>query len=150
MSKSKPTAPKSIGRQLNFAAGVGSSVATHLLAPHDLSLAQWAVLNSLWQNGPLSLKELAELTGNAPPATSRIVDRMIASGLVARTQDKTDRRGVTIALTNKSEAMRPLAAIFEEVNKALLHTLSEAEQEALFGLLKKVESAGRRWLADRA
>lgn len=140
------TVPRSIGRQLNFAAGAGSAVATRLLEPHGLSLAQWAVLSVLWRNGDMNIKDLAQLTGNAPPATSRIVDRMIAAGLLKRTQDAQDRRAVTIALSDQGEGMRSLMTIFETVNEVMLGNLSKAEEQTLFDLLARVEANGRTWL----
>lgn len=140
------TVPRSIGRQLNFAAGAGSAVATRLLEPHGLSLAQWAVLSVLWRNGDMNIKDLAQLTGNAPPATSRIVDRMIAAGLLKRTQDAQDRRAVTIALSDQGEGMRSLMTIFETVNEVMLGSLSKAEEQTLFDLLARVEANGRTWL----
>lgn len=138
--------PRSVGRQLNFAAGAGSAVATRLLDPHGLSLAQWAVLVALWHNGNMNIKDLAQLTGNAPPATSRIVDRMIEAGLLRRTQDTRDRRAVTIALTDRGEEMRPLMTMFESVNEVMLRGLTSAEEQSLFDLLARVEANGRTWL----
>lgn len=146
MTPKTTVVPRSIGRQLNFAAGAGSAVATRLLEPHGLSLAQWAVLSVLWRNGDLNVKDLALLTGNAPPATSRIVDRMIAAGLLQRTQDAQDRRAVTIALSDKGEGMRPLMTMFETVNEVTLNGLSKTEQQSLFDLLARVEANGRKWL----
>ena len=140
--------PRSIGRQLNFAAGAGSAVSTRLLEAHGLTLAQWAVLSSLWRNGALSIKDLAKLTGNASPATSRIVDRMIAEDLVVRRPDVSDRRAVVIGLSEKGEQLRRVQDLYKKVNSILMSDLSSAEQETLFELLERVEHAGRSWLAD--
>lgn len=140
-------APKSLGRALNFAAGAGSAVCNRLLAPHDLSLAQWAVLNCLWINGPLGVKALAELTGNAPPATSRLVDRMITGGLLTRRQSREDRRAVTVDVTERGEALRPTHEIYKSVNTVLLDGFSEAEAEALFEQLARIEANAAAWLA---
>ncbi|WP_424966075.1 MULTISPECIES: MarR family winged helix-turn-helix transcriptional regulator [unclassified Dinoroseobacter] len=139
-------APKSLGRALNFAAGAGNTVCTHLLAPHGLSLAQWAVLNCLWLNGPLGVKALAELTGNAPPATSRLVDRMITGGLLTRRQSTEDRRAVTVDVTERGEALRPTHEIYNSVNTVLLDGFTEAEAEALFDQLARIEANAAAWL----
>lgn len=141
------SAPKSLGRVLAFAASTGADVANRLLAPHGLGLAQWAVLMSIWRNGPLGIKDIAQLTGNAPPAASRIVDRMVQGGLVARHADAQDRRAVVVDVTARGEALRHLTVIYEEVNKVLLAELSEAEAEQLFDLLARVRMSGDAWLA---
>ncbi|WP_372424070.1 MarR family winged helix-turn-helix transcriptional regulator [Salinarimonas chemoclinalis] len=142
------SAPRSLGRALNLAAGRGSAVCNRLLEPHGLSLAQWAVLSCLWRNGPLGVKDIAELTGNEPSAASRIVDRMVAGALVVRRPDAQDRRAVIVDLDARGEALRPLREIYEEVNAVLTADLSEQEAEILFDLLDRVERAGRAWLSD--
>lgn len=148
--KPKPlVVPVSIGRQLNITASVGNAVCNQLLEPHDLTLAQWAVLSSLWQNGDMSLKDLAKLTGNAPPATSRIVERMVMGGLLLRTQNNKDRRAVSVSLSPKAEGFRYLHTIYEDVNAVLLADLTASEQAQLFKLLRKVEENARNWVRKK-
>lgn len=149
MTRKIPTAPTSIGRQLNFAAGAASAVCSKLLEPHGLTLAQWVVLQSIWRNGDLSVKEIAKLTGNAPPAASRIIDRMVSAGLVERQPDENDRRAVTVNVTDKGEALRPLISVYEQVNAVLLANLSEAQIAQLYNLLEQVEQNGRKWIDDQ-
>ena len=146
MAIKKPLPPPSVGRHLVFAAAIGKAVCSRLLEPHGLSLAQWAVLSSIWRNGPLSIKLLAEMTGNAPPATSRIVDRMIEGGLLIRNADPDDRRAVVIVPTERGEELRPLQAIYQEVNAVLLAGFSPQEQAELTRLLTKIETNGRNWM----
>lgn len=144
------TTPHSLGRQLNFAAGAGNAVVARILAPHGLTLAQWAVLQCLWRNGALKLMDIARLTGNEPPATSRLVDRMIAADLVVREADPADRRAVTIQLAPKGEALRHLQTVYVQVNDVLMRDLTPDEQAALFALLAKVEKAGRAWADENS
>lgn len=148
MEHKTPSAPKSIGRQLNFSAGVSTSVITRILQPHDLSLAQWAVLSCIWRNGALGIKDIAELTGNAPPAASRIVDRMVNNGLLVRDESESDRRGVVINPTAKGEELRVLQFVFEQVNEVILKDFSQADQDKLFELLSRAEQNGRNWLQN--
>lgn len=146
MSPKSLSIPKSIGRQLIFAASAASAVGNRILEDHGLTLAQWAVLQCLWRNGELSVKDISRLTGNTPPAASRIVDRMVAAGLLLRRQNAADRRGVTIALSERAEGMRELTEVFQQVNDILLSDLTETEAEQLFDLLARTERAGRDWL----
>lgn len=124
-------------------------MANRLLAPHGLGLAQWAVLVSLWRNGPLGVKQIAALTGNQPPATSRIVERMVKNDLLRRRPDPQDRRALVVEPGTRAEALRPLERIYEEVNAVLLADLSPEEAAHLFDLLRRVEAAGRGWLEGR-
>ena len=68
----------------------------HLLAQHDLTLAQWVLISALWREDGMLVSELAEYSGNNLPATSRILDRMAANGLVVRRKDESDARSVRI------------------------------------------------------
>ncbi len=148
-SQGSPTAPVSIGRKLNFAAATGSAVTNKLLEPHGLSLAQWAVLVSIWRNGPLSGKQIAELTGNEASATSRIIDRMVKNGLLVRQTVEQDRRSVVVTLTEHAKAMRDLQYIYQQVNATLLQDFSTQEVDQLFALLDRLETAGKNWLKQQ-
>lgn len=137
---------RSLGRHLVFSAATAKAVCARMLEPHGLTLAQWAVLSSLWRSGEMGVKELAEMTGNEPPATSRIVDRMVAAGLLLRKPDPADRRAVLVGLTAKAKALRPLGNIYEAVNEVLLAGMTPEETARLFETLAKVDAAGRAWL----
>ncbi len=149
MEKSEASAPASLGRSLVLSASVASAIANKLLAPHGLGLAQWAVLSVIWRNGALSVKQIAELTGNAPPATSRIVERMVQNELLVRQADPDDRRAVVVDLNEKAEKLRPLQNIYETVNDVLTVDLTQEETETLFELLDRVRNSGKSWLEPR-
>lgn len=70
------------------------------LRPLGVTPSQAEVLRVLSDHQPLTLNELGELlvceTGNSP---SRLVDRLVAQGLVHRDIDPHDRRYLTLGLT---------------------------------------------------
>lgn len=144
--KNSPASP-SLGRQLVFAASMAKAVCNRILEPHGLGLAQWAVLVSIWQRGPMGIKDLALMTGNEPPAVSRLIDRMIAAGLVDRQTNGNDRRAVVIVMTPKGEALRHLQTVYEEVNEVLLAGLAEDKRAELMMLLNKLHANGQVWLS---
>lgn len=146
--KKPPSPPSSVGRQLVFAAATAKAVCGRMLEPHGLSLAQWAVLVSIWQRGALGVKDLAMMTGNEPPAVSRLVDRMILAGLLHRQTDGNDRRAVVIELTAKGEALRPLQTVYEQVNAVLLAGFTDDQRVELMALLGRLESNGQSWLSQ--
>ncbi len=130
--------PPSLGRLLNVTTGASNRLCQTLLAQHGLQLGHWVILSALWRQDGLTTSELAGYTGNALPATSRIVDRMIKEGLVTREADPEDRRAVRIRLTPKGRALEPLAGFWVEVNERLLDGFSETEARTLFALLERV------------
>ena len=135
--------PPSLGRLLNVTAGASNRLCQALLARHGLQLGQWVILSALWRRDGQLTSELAAYTGNALPATSRIIDRMVKADLVSRTTDPEDRRAARIRLTAKGRGLEPLAGFWLDVNARLLDGFSEAERRALFALLERVGENAR-------
>ena len=87
--------------------------------------------------GP-SNDQLRRILGLSHPGAVRLIDRLVADGLVERRKGR-DKRAVALHLTNAGETLREellkgrLAAI-----RPLLVTLTQAEQDALASLLHKM------------
>ncbi|WP_272005161.1 MarR family winged helix-turn-helix transcriptional regulator [Roseovarius sp. ZX-A-9] len=147
-----PDLPKrpenSLGRKLTFASGACLAMCQKLLEPHALTLAQWVLLSALWQRDGLLVSQLAAYSGNAAPATSRIVDRMEEKGLLRRAREAEDRRVVRVFLTDEGRALSRLDRFHETVNDALLDGFTAAEAAMLHTLLERVEFNARRRLED--
>ena len=97
-----------------------------------LSAPRLSALSVIVFAGPLSLSALAAAEQVRPPTMSRIVDHLVAAGLVTRAVDADDRRGVRIAATSKGRRLmeagrsRRVAALTRR-----LVGLSEADRHAL-------------------
>ena len=76
----------------------------------DLRPREFAVLNRLHERGELSQIQLAELTYKDKPAITRMLDRLIARGLVCKVASAADRRAMVVSLTQDGEAMRDAIA----------------------------------------
>ena len=94
------------------------------LAPHRLSIATWRVIAVLASNGSQRQIDLADLTSIDASTLSRLVSRLIRTGLVTRTRSTTSNREVVVALSAKGNA---LAA-------SLIPLAYAIEAEALAGL----------------
>ena len=70
-----------------------------------LTEQQWRVLRVLWGQGPTTSRELSRLTLIPAPSLVGIVDRLTASGLVARNRSVKDRRNVFIETTDKGKQL---------------------------------------------
>lgn len=85
------------------------------LRPLGVTPSQGEVLRVLRDHGPLTLNALGGLlvceTGNSP---SRLVDRLVAQGLVQRDQDANDRRYLALSLTPEGKALSKRVAAVEE------------------------------------
>jgi len=90
--------------------------------------------------GP-SNDELRRVLGLSHPGTVRLVDRLVADGLVERREGR-DKRSIALHLTEEGKARRQdllkgrLAAI-----RPLLEPLTEREQDTLAALLHKILSS---------
>jgi DNA-binding MarR family transcriptional regulator len=85
------------------------SAAIHLLravrkvdAAMGLGPAKSSALSVLVFGGAKSLGELAAAEGVKPPSMTRVVQELVAGGLVRRTPDKADRRAVRLEATAKA------------------------------------------------
>ncbi|HQZ34183.1 MAG TPA: MarR family transcriptional regulator [Ilumatobacteraceae bacterium] len=60
-----------------------------------------AALSTISKQGPITLGDLAAREQVAPPTITKVVEKLMASGLVARTTDASDRRVSRVAVTRK-------------------------------------------------
>lgn len=73
-------------------------------ATPGLSEAQFRTMLFLHHHRGTSLSNLAEFHGLTPPSMSRLVDGLVAKGVVARAAHPVDRRRITLALTPRGRA----------------------------------------------
>ena len=108
-----------------------------LRAGSDLTLDEYDVLHQLARAGePIRMSELAGQVLISRPTTTRVVDRLVERGWVARLRDGSDRRVVRVALTDDGRAVLRAAArihldgiarLFEApLTPARLHALGDA------------------------
>ena len=97
-----------------------------------LSAPRLSALSVVVFAGPLSLAELAAEEQVRAPTMTRIVDALVAAGLVTREADPADRRKVTIAATAEGRALldqgrrRRVGVIADRLAR-----LAESERRAL-------------------
>jgi DNA-binding MarR family transcriptional regulator len=75
------------------------------MRPLGLTAAQADALAVIGKAGPLSLKELGELLIAEAGHPSRLVDRLVEAGLVARRAAGEDRRRVELSLTRRGREL---------------------------------------------
>ena len=112
---------------------------------HDLSLAFFETLYFIGQapDGSLRVGDLARALRITVGATSKLVDRVEAAGLIRRELDADDRRASRVALTDVgrqrlADASRTCQA---EMATVLDATLSADEQQQLHTLVSRLLSA---------
>ncbi|PAP76663.1 MarR family winged helix-turn-helix transcriptional regulator [Rubrivirga marina] len=99
-------------------------------------------LDVLGVRGPSRMGELAEHLGVGQSAVTPLVDRLVEAGTVRRRQSEADRRVWLVELTDDGEGVfQAESAAYERVAAAMLDPLTEADREALLGLLARVGEA---------
>jgi DNA-binding MarR family transcriptional regulator len=68
------------------------------LGPSDVRCLDWLA------DGPKTAGQLSKATGLRPAATTALIDRLVAKGLVERVRDDTDRRQVLVQMTDEGQA----------------------------------------------
>src|SRR5712691_499787 len=82
-----------------------ASFTERALAAHQLSIDMWRVLAALAHGGELRQVDLSTRTSIDASTMSRIVTRLVRTGLVTRSRSKTSSREVVVALSPKGSAL---------------------------------------------
>lgn len=91
---------------------------------------------------PLSTLQIRERMLEKMSDTSRMVDRLIAKGLVRKVVCRTDRRLVDIGITDKGRKLLERLDLRQQEIDGVLGKLTEAEATTLSDLLDKVRHDG--------
>lgn len=88
-----------------------------------------------------SMKEIADDLGISSPALTSIVDKLVESGDLVRSEDKNDRRIIRISATSQGKKAfeKNRNAIFDAFN-ARARTLNDTERKDLIRLLSKLQT----------
>lgn len=130
-----------VGRLLRCADHCHKAIAS-VLRPYGLSYGDFDVINTLRRRGdpqgtnPRELAQSSLITSGA--MTSRL-DRLEQAGLIARTADPADRRGVLVHLTGQGEklAEQAVRAVLD-VDEVLLEPLSRRQRDLVAAALKRL------------
>src|SRR3954452_541668 len=110
---------------------------------HGLETGWHDVLATLRRSGPPYRLRPSEFSGAlmlTSSGTTKRLDRLEQAGPINRGPDPADRRGILITLTPEGlELIDTLTAAHLENERRVLAALSEAEQDRLAGLLRKLQ-----------
>lgn len=114
------------------------------MAKHDLTAAQWGPLWVLKRDGPCTVQELARDLDVDTGATTRLVGRLVAKGLVRRQRLPSDRRVVRLSLTPEGEALAAKAPpLLAQLNNQYLSGFSRDEWLTLKAQLRRMLANGQ-------
>jgi MarR family transcriptional regulator, organic hydroperoxide resistance regulator len=109
------------------------------MRPFGITAAQADALTVIGQAGPLSLKELGELLIAEAGHPSRMVDRLVAAGLVERRAAEQDRRRIELSLSAKGRELEgKVAAARESVLELARQLLGDRDIEQTLQLFREM------------
>lgn len=120
------------------------------LEPSGLTNAQWVPLLKLYMGVASTVAEVARQCQMDAGATTRLLDRLEAKGLLRRVRSSEDRRVVNLELTAEGrEAARQIPAVLCKVQNAHLKGFSIEEWQQLKGLLRRILANAQAVQADK-
>ncbi len=121
------------------------AISAHSIAEVDenITFPQFRALVILSNEGPINLATLAGLLGVQPSATGRMVDRLVAAGLIDRLPHPTSRRELLAALTERGrEVVQHVTARRRAEIAQIVEKMPSLERHGLVGALKAFTAAG--------
>ena len=115
------------------------AVASRSLADvgEDVTLTQYRSMVVLASKGPQSVAKLAQEVGVTPATASRLCDRLVRKGLIARREDPLDRRAVQLALA--AGGRRIVDAVTESRRREITQLLDSVPAEAQRSLVAALQ-----------
>lgn len=131
----------SVGWHIQRLSGELDRAMNDVLAPHGLTLQQFAIVMMLIENDGLNQREIGSRFSAPAYAVTRAIDGLEADGFLERRAHPTSRRTNTVHATAKSVALVPtLISLIEDVNARLLAALDDDERASTQSLLARVLS----------
>ena len=112
------------------------------LQEQGFSVEQWRVLETLSHRDGCPMGELANAVLMNHPALTKMIDRMVSSGLVHRAPDPADQRRVLVYGTERGiVAMQKLRSVVAEYEGGLNRLLDPAAMRDVGAILDRATNA---------
>ena len=111
-----------------------------VLRPFDCSALVWRVLSIVCEHDRCSVGQLADISVIERSNLSRIIDGMVADGLVKKVDSTRDRRETRVAVTSKGRALfaRSLPAVLDYYHR-VFSGVPPQEHEVFMRVLNRIE-----------
>ncbi len=124
---------------LQRAASMAAAQVEQAVHPFGLSASQFGVLETLQSRGPVHQQELAEALGRSKAQMTAIIDALEARGWVRRERHATDRRFISVYLTDDGrEVLVSTAPARSDAIVAIMAELSGEQRARLARLCRRL------------
>ncbi|MFG1351589.1 MarR family winged helix-turn-helix transcriptional regulator [Xanthobacter autotrophicus] len=102
-----------------------------------VTVAEWSFMRALYNRDPTPPSVLANRMGMTKGAISKLADRLLAKGLIERTESANDKRAHSLSLTRQGKAKIPALASLADRNEVeFFGVLTKEQHETLDRILK--------------
>jgi MarR family 2-MHQ and catechol resistance regulon transcriptional repressor len=124
---------------LQRAASMASAQVEQAVHPFGLSASQFGVLETLQLRGPVHQQELAQALGRSKAQMTAIIDALEARGWARRERHVTDRRFISVYLTDDGrDVLASTAPARSDAIVAIMAELSGEQRERLARLCRRL------------
>ncbi len=124
---------------LQRAASMAAARVEQAVHPFGLSASQFGVLETLQSRGPVHQQELAEALGRSKAQMTAIIDALEARGWVRRERHATDRRFISVYLTDSGrDVLIGTAPARSDEIVAIMRELSGEQRARLARLCRRL------------
>lgn len=107
------------------------------VAKEGVTVAEWTFMRALYDGHAMSPTALAERMGMTKGAISKLADRLLEKGLLARQDNPGDKRAHSLSLTIAGRSKVPVLAALADANDAEhFGVLTSKERQELDRILK--------------
>jgi DNA-binding MarR family transcriptional regulator len=115
----------------------------------NLTVAEFKLLRSLQEGELLSAGALAKRMGLSSSRITRIIDGLLAKGMVKKAAGGKDKRIVDIILTPAGIATRSqLKAMYVSVHQEIINLLPSDTGESVIQAMEKLRQATQEWVKE--
>ncbi len=112
------------------------------LSRYGVTTAQGETLLALPGDSGVSMNELSRAMGLANSSMTRMVEHLVAKGLLSRREDDRDRRIVRVALTARGRTVQgSLREARREIQKLIFSEIRNEEREGILEVLTRLNGA---------
>lgn len=115
------------------------------LKAFGIQIEAWRIMATLASHPAVTMSELADLVLMNPPALTKLVDRMVSSGLVHRQISRQDQRQVNLILTDLGKKrMSQIRAEVQSEDDEILAAIGSENVELFVDMLQKISPRSAR------
>jgi DNA-binding MarR family transcriptional regulator len=128
-----------LGYWLRYVSNHVSHAFARKLAARDVTVAEWALMRTLYEDEHAAPSAIASGMGMTRGAISKLADRLVAKGLLVRSANPADGRAQMLALTAPARALVPeLAALADRNDAEFFDHLTPEARSTVETILKDI------------